>query len=149
MIQEREIQYETAEGVTALKIEPHHFTIDPSCIDADLCTIAALMLEYGSVEAYLRLDVESREAGLQKYEGELDVKIRDEGITKLTEGRIEAMVNSDTKRSALIADLGKAKLNLNIVRWATKALDGKRDCLIAMAYRENQLIKSERYSERR
>lgn len=149
MIQQREIQYETPEGAAALKVEPQHFTIDPSHIDADLCSIAALMLEYGSVEAYLRLDVDGREAALEKYEGELDVRIRDEGITKITEGRVKAMVQGDARRSALIADLGKAKLNLNIVRWATKALDGKRDCLIAMAYRENQLIKSERYSERR
>jgi len=125
-----------------------HFTIDPTALDVDLCRLAAVMIEYAEVEVELGAEVERREAALQRWDADQDLAIRStpgESGARVTETRIQSMVRVHPDRATLVERLVESKRNHNLMRWVMRAMQGKKDCLIALTYREKALIQSERY----
>jgi len=62
---------------------------------------------------------------------------------KVTEKRIENLIIQSPGYSEAVDSLRDSRRNHNTTRWAMNALNKKTDCLIAMAYRERQLMKAE------
>lgn len=137
------------EHAQKINLPPSFFNVDPTAIDADLCAIGRLMLYYADVESKLGAEVESRKARLKEIEGELDLSIRASGAVsgdRLTENKIAATVITHPNRKNMQALLVESERNHNLMRWAMRILQGKRDILIALTYKEKELIKSERFS---
>jgi len=136
------------ERVETINLPPHFFNVDPTALDADLCVIGKLMLYYADVETRLGAEVETRAARLKEIEGELDLSIRANGAVtgdRLTENKIAAMIITHPERKNAQAFLVDSERNHNLMKWAMRILQGKRDILIALTYREKELIKSERF----
>lgn len=131
-----------------VNLPPYFFNVDPTALDADLCAIGKLMLYYADVETRLGAEVESRSARLKQIEGELDLSIRANSAAtgdRLTENKISAMIITHPDRKTAQSLLVSSERNHNLMRWAMRILQGKRDILIALTYREKELIKSERF----
>jgi hypothetical protein len=129
--------------------DERHFTIDQSDLDSDLCRIGAIMLEYGQIEAYLRVEVDRKSADLERTYADLDNNIRLNAKAqgeKITENKIKNTVLLNPLFSAKLEELRSSKQNHALIRWAMTALQSKRDCLISFSYRERQLMKAEAYS---
>lgn len=137
------------EKVQTISLPPSFFNVDPTAIDADLCAIGKLMLYYADVESRLGAEVESRNARLKEIEGELDLSIRASSAVsgdRLTENKISAMITTHPNRKNMQMLLVESERNHNLMKWAMRILQGKRDIMIALTYREKELIKSERFS---
>lgn len=143
------IEVETNGGSYTIEVPPRHVSIDESCIDADLCSMGKFLLYYGEIDAAIKIEVERKEAELDRLEADLDAQIRaNASITndKLTEARVKGLVTTNSNRLQLVESLLKSKKNYNMMRWIMAALNAKKDCLIALSYRENQMMKAERFS---
>jgi hypothetical protein len=133
-------------AMVEIELKEEHFSIDPSCLDKDLCNIGRIMLDYGEVEAELRMETARKDAGASAYAATLDRKIRADAKAKgekLTEATIKNAVVLDPTYQAMLSIHREAEKNHYIMRHAMNALNHKSDCLRAMAYRERQLIKME------
>lgn len=137
------------EKAEAIKLPSQFFHVDPTAIDVDLCAIGKLMLYYADVEAKLGAEVENRKARLKEIEGELDLSIRaNSAVTgdRLTENKISSMIVTHSERRNAQTLLVSSERNHNLMKWAMRILQGKRDILIALLYREKELIKSDRFA---
>lgn len=146
--QEKIIFVETADGPQEITLQPQHFSIDPGELDRELCQMGKLLIYYGEIETALRMEVERKEAALEKFEADFDSHVRFEHKAKnekVTEKVVEAAVVSSEARQRLLESLRFSRSNHGMARWAMKALEAKKDCLIAMSYRERELIKAERF----
>lgn len=106
------------------------------------------MLFYGDIEARLGAEVERREARLKELEGELDLSVRASSAgsgERLTENRITALIQTHPAHKQHVDNLVESRRNHNLMKWAMRVLQGKRDILVALTYREKELIKSDRY----
>lgn len=131
-----------------MEIRKEDFEVDPTALDPQLCNLGQLMLSYGELETELRFEVESRVAKLDKYEADLDDFIRSEAKKegeKLTEAKIKNQIISNKTRLEMVTGISEARKRHNMLRWAMKALEAKRDCLLAISYRERQLMKADRF----
>lgn len=125
------------------------FTIDTSALDQELCQMGQRMVYYGELEARLKTEVETKELQLERYEAEKDLAVRESAKiagVKSTEATVSAEVKKDPTRILMSEDLIRSTRSYNVARWACRALLAKKDCLLAIAYRENALIKADRYS---
>ena len=128
------------------KLEPTDFSIDPSHIDTALCNAGQIMLQYGELEAEVRAEVARKDAHLDQTYADLDSNIRvdaKQNGTKVTENQIKNEILSNPAYQVLMDGLRESQSNQNVMRWEMNALNKKTDCLIAMAYRERQLMKME------
>lgn len=142
------VTIERPEGPVSFSLPKEDFTIDPTALDKDLCALGRVMLDYGEIEAELRLEVDRKDAALERLEADLDTRCRVDlanQAEKVTEKKVEAAINAHPDRLAALDSLAVSRRNWNLMRWAMKALDAKRDCLIAMGYRERQLMKADHY----
>jgi hypothetical protein len=140
------VQVERDGTMVEFELDPQHFTIDPSNLDKDLCSIGRVLIEHGEIEAELRLEVARKDAGVDNYAAELDASIRSKAKadgSKMTEAQIKNAILRDAPYQAMLSIHREAERNHNIMRWAMNALTQKADCLRAMAYRERQLIRME------
>src|SRR3990167_1701901 len=147
--QNKIIQVETTEGLQEVILPVEDFGIDPTDIDAVLCKMGKLLLYYGEVEAALKMEVERKEADLEKLEADFDSHVRWEAKTKsekITEKQVETKVTVNPQRLQLIENLHRSRKNYNLARWAMKALDAKKDCLLAIAYRDKEIMRVDRYN---
>jgi len=143
------ISFQHNDEVVTLKLPDQHFSIDPSEIDSELCSIGPLMLRYGELEARLQAEVETLEAQFKKWEADKDLEIRNRAKEigeKITEGGVSARIQSDPTRLARLTEIAESRRNFLTARSAHNSLRSKRDCLIALAYRDKELIKADRYS---
>jgi hypothetical protein len=145
-----EIKYEDEYGSKRL-VTPHAqtFTIDPTNIDSELCGLGRVSIEFAEVECILKTEVEKKENSLSKLEADLDIHLRTKAQTegtKITEKTLDSLVNSNETRLELIESLRISRDNYNKIKWVMKTLLSKKDCLIALAYRDRELIKADRYS---
>lgn len=143
------VEVENGSSVQQITIPPRHVSIDESCIDSDLCSMGKFLLYYGEVETILRLEVERKQAELKRLEADLNSVVRATAKNngeKLTEAMVDSKVITDPNRLALIESLLKSQKNHNLARWVMSALNAKKECLIAISYRENQIIKADRYA---
>lgn len=134
-------------GEESLTLEPEHFSIDETSIDRELCQMGSLLIAYGTVEVKLKVELERREAALQKLEADLDEDIRHEARNegaKITEGIVAAKIRGSDRRAQALASIRDIRNRYEILRWATRSLQAKRDCLIALAYRDKELIRADR-----
>jgi hypothetical protein len=142
-----EVNSGTANAET-INLPPYFFNVDTTALDADLCSIGKLMLYYADIETRLGAEVETRKARLKELEGELDLSIRATSAVngdRLTEAKVGAMVVTHSERRNAQMLLVSSERNHNLMKWAMRILQGKRDILIALTYREKELIKSERF----
>jgi len=99
--QNKIIQVETTEGLQEVILPVEDFGIDPTDIDAVLCKMGKLLLYYGEVEAALKMEVERKEADLEKLEADFDSHVRWEAKTKsekITEKQVETKVTVNPQR---------------------------------------------------
>lgn len=143
------IEIENGDKTEIITIDPRFVSIDESCIDSDLCSMGRFLLYYGELETVLRLEVERKQAALKRLEADLDAMVRANAKNngeKLTEAMVTSEVIKNVDRQALIASMLKSQKNHNLARWVMTALNAKKECLIAISYRENQIIKADRYA---
>lgn len=124
------------------------FGIDESAIDRELCTLGSTMFNYGQEEGKLRVELEQAKSNLEFTEAAVDADIRlkskaDGG--KKTESQIKnEIILSDLYRSALV-NYEDVQKRYNMIKAAMIALSAKRDCLIALSYRDRQMMKADVY----
>lgn len=140
------IEVELDGKMQQFQLSDEDFSIDPSALDEALCNCGRLILQYGELEAQLRLEVARRDTDLEALQAALDLEIRKTAVEKqekLTEGKIKSLivVRSDYQEAA--NKLANSQRNYNLMRWVMSALNARKDALIAMAYRERQLMKAE------
>ena len=116
------------------------FSIDPGSIDIELCRMAPLLMKYFEEEARLRLVMESKEGELERWKADLDDVIRTK-LEKATEARVKAETVKDDRTQKLKMEVLEAALLHNVANARVKALLAKKDCLIALAYRDRQLMR--------
>lgn len=131
-----------------MNVNPNDFNIDETAIDRELCTLGSTIYTYGEIEGQLRVELEQAKSDLERVEAEMDSFFRlqaKETGAKKTEAQI--------KNEILLSDLYKASL-VNLVdiqkrhnhsKAAMVALSAKRDCLIALSYRDRQMMKADIY----
>jgi hypothetical protein len=142
----KSVRVERDGEIVVVELNPDHFTIDPSCLDKDLCSLGRVMLDYGEVEAELRTEVARKEAQVAAYYAASDSSLRHKAKTvgeKATENQIKNTILQDETYQALLVGLRQSEMYHGLMRWAMNALNHKGDCLRAMAYRERQLMKME------
>jgi len=144
----KQVIIERADGPVAFELRPDDFTIDPSHIDLELCNLGRTMLEYGELETELRLEFERKDAALEKLEADIDMLLRahfsNTGV-KVTEKKLECEIARNVTRLAAVESKAVSNRHWNMMRWAMKALEAKKDCLVALAYRERQLMKADEF----
>ncbi len=145
---DKKVTLERPEGPVTFTLPENDFTIDPTELDRELCNLGRIMLQYGEIEVELRLEVERKGAAIDKMEADLDTDTRLDmsrtGI-KITEKKVESTVQGHAKRIQALESQSVSRRNWNMMRWVMKALDAKKDCLIALSYRERQLMKADQY----
>ena len=129
-------------------IDNKDFIIDQTIIDIELCNLAAMMMKYATEEARLRLQVDTLEEQIKKHEADIDSYIRTtKKEEKPTEARIKGLIVTNERRQELVSELLDRQFEHNQMRWAVNALQAKRDCLVALAYRDRQLAKSDGWNK--
>lgn len=132
-----------------IEIDEQDFSIDPSCIDTELCAIARKMMFYGSLESSLKVDMESLSTSVEELEGMLSTHYRDEiqgsGV-RATQQLITSKVKVDPTYKKMIEQLHEVERNYLLARAATRAIQAKKDCLIAFTYRDKEMMKVDRFS---
>lgn len=125
------------------EIDEKDFIVDRSDVDSDLSKLPSRMIHYGYLEARFRLAVETKKSNLNKLEADLDDKIRNEykGEKRQTEAQVKNEIIRNQDYQNLQKDLLETQFGWNTVRWILHALDGKKDSLICIGYRERQLMK--------
>ncbi len=141
----KKVQFERGGQLFEFELKPEYFEIDPSNMDHELCTIGRIVLEYGQIEAELKIEVARKKAALEALEARVyrESKL---GTEKATMETLKHMVKEDVDRLGGVESYNKSQENYEIMRNAMSALSKKIECLIAMSYRERQLIKTEAYS---
>lgn len=146
---EQSVQLNTGtDDVQVVRLVPSHFSVDPTALDQGLCSLGRLMLYYGEIEVTLGAEVARRQARLKELEGELDLSIRASSVgsaDRVTENRISSLVKTNPSHKVSTANLVESEKNHNMMKWVMHVLRGKRDILIALTYREKELIKSDRF----
>lgn len=138
---------EVQDGEAKLCLESEHFSIDDTEIDRELCQMGSLLLSYGRAEAVLRVKLERQETELKSFEAELDSCIRHEvkvSGEKITEAGIAHKIVRNEQRLSMLMDIRETRRAYETMRWATRALSAKRDCLIALAYRDKEVLRADR-----
>jgi len=142
-----EVFIEKPNGRQKVLLDDKLFSIDPADLDRAMCIIGNHLVECGTIEAELRIEVARKEAALEKLEADKDSEIRmgaKSSGDKMTENRVKNMIISSPDYSAAIASLHESTKNANIMRWVMVALQKKADCLLSMSYRETKMIKLEK-----
>lgn len=139
------VQFERDEQLMEIELNPEYFEIDPSRLDYELCTIGRIMLEYGQIEAELKTEVARKKVALEALESEVYANSK-ASTEKATLDTLRHMVKGDKERLKGTEHYNRSQKNYEVMRSAMLALSKKVDCLIALAYRERQLIKTEAYS---
>jgi len=132
-----------------IALPSEHFTIDPTELDRELCALGPRLVYYGELEAMLNAEVERKDNNVRRYEADLDLAIRrdaKERNQKITEAYIASCIKSNDQRTRLLEDLARSRQSFNTARWAARALLAKKDCLIAITYREKALIQTDKYA---
>jgi len=148
-IEEKFVEFEENGKKIRFVLVSTDFSIDPTILDVELCKMGRIMMGYGFVESQLRTEVERKKAALEHMEADLDTTIRlnakEEG-RKITEAAITAAIKGDMGREELLTSIRTSEQHFNTMRWAMRALQGRKDCMIALTYREKALIQADQFS---
>jgi hypothetical protein len=146
---DKKVQVEREDGLFEVVLREDDFTIDPSHIDSELCKFGQTMLQYGEIETELQVEVERKKIALEKLKADLDIGIRAQAAkdgVKLTENKIGTQICNNKSKLDLEYELAVSRGYHEMMRWAMRALQGKKDCLTALAYRERQLMKADEWN---
>ena len=130
-----------------MDLDPNAFSVDDSDLDGELCRIARMIFEYGTVEAETKLRVGRLDAEIERLRSELDVKVRASFLErgeKATEARVAGAIVLDNQFQETTHAYNQAVRDAGVMRWAMTALTHKSEALRALAYRENQSMKADR-----
>src|SRR3970282_1679373 len=122
-----------------MNVNPNDFGIDQSNLDNELCSLGSKMYEYGEAEGVLRVKVESAKADLETTEAVLDTDIRSSAKTtgtKITEAQVKNEIILRGEYREAVDKLLFAQNEYNRIRAALVAMGAKKDCLIALSYRD-------------
>ena len=125
---------------------PEDFGIDETMIDANLCQMGKLILNYGTIEAEVRLREGRLASELERITSLLDTQVRADFLAagdKPTEAKVSHAISANEDYQAYVQALNQAKRDVAMMRWAMTALIHKSECLRAYAYRENQSMKAD------
>lgn len=125
---------------------PDDFGIDETMIDASLCQMGKLILNYGTLEAEVKLREGRLAAELERVAALLDNQIRADFLErgeKATEAKIANTITMNEDYQAYVQALNQARRDVAMMKWAMSALINKSECLRAYAYRENQSLKAD------
>ena len=142
-----EVLIEKPNGKQKVILDDKLFSIDPADLDRAMCIIGTHLVECGTIEAELRVEVARKEATLNKLEADKDSEIRIAAAgagEKMTENKVKNMIISSPDYQLALESLRGSTKNANIMRWVMVALQKKADCLLSMSYRETKLIKLEK-----
>jgi len=142
-----EIFIDDPNGKQKITLSGKLFTIDQSEIDFDMCNIGATIVECGTYEAKLRLEVSRKEATVDKLYADMDASTRHNASMngeKKTEAQIKNSIVGSEAYMGTLMSLHESTKNANIMRWVMTALIKKSECLLSMAYRDRQLMKVNR-----
>ena len=140
------VYVEQGDDLVEIELVSEHFSIDESAIDATLCQMGKLILDYGTIEAEVKLREGRLAAELERVGALLDKTVRDDLLAKgekLTEARVAHGITLDQNYQAYVAALNQARRDVAMMKWAMSALINKSECLRAYAYRENQSLKAD------
>lgn len=129
-----------------MQLQADDFAIDETAIDQTLCQMGRLILQYGTVEAEVKMRVGRLSAELERVRALLDGQVRAEFIRKeekATEARIAHGITLNEDYQNYVKALTQAERDQAMMRWAMTALINKSECLRAYAYRENQSMKAD------
>lgn len=142
------IEQATEEGteVVEVTLDEQDFSIDETQIDATLCNMGRLILNYGQVEAEVKLRAGRLHSELERVKALLDTQVREKFQAtgeKATEARIAHAITTNEDYQVYVQALNQAERDQAMMRWAMTALVHKSECLRAYAYRENQSMKAD------
>jgi len=117
------------------------FLIDETNLDGELCRMGQLMVEYGSTWADLKAQVARHDEEQEAFYAHKALGVRS-SKEKITADAVKETLKSDQEyRSFLLRTQRSEKFMLQVEVWY-KSLLGKKDCLIALAYKHRQEIKA-------
>ena len=131
-----------------MNINPNDFSIDQSNIDNELCSLGSKMFQYGETEGEWRVNLDRDKSDLEFTEAVLDADIRNkakESGSKKTEAQIKNEIIQDPLYKQSLDKLMEDQDRYNRIKAAMVALSAKRDCLIALSYRDRQMMKTNVY----
>lgn len=134
---------------TEYEIDQSDFVIDESALDAELCTIGKLLLDYGHVEALAKLEVGQAETACEYLWAIMYNKAQGTLSGSGTRGPTVDQISNHVMASEEYQNACKYKNHAveqhARARWAVLALQQKSEALRTLAYRENRQMKSEGY----
>ena len=140
---------EQGEEMVEVELNEQDFSIDETVIDATLCQMGKLILNYGQVEAEVKLRAGRLHSELERVKALLDTQVRADFAKsgeKATEAKIAHTITGNEDYQVYVNALNQAERDQAMMRWAMTALIHKSECLRAYAYRENQSMKADNRS---
>ena len=124
-----------------IELDPEHCKINTTDIVKDMSNQPMLVSYYGEIYAILRAELSRKEENLKKVYS-MVAGMKRLSTTKPTENKIEEeTINSKEYTDALLS-LQKTRFNfLKIDSWF-KAIQSKKDLLVAISYRQNAELKA-------
>lgn len=140
------IYFDSEHGPQLVEISDEQLSIDPTNLDTDLCGIGKTMLQYGSLEARLRFQVDRAESHLKHVEAVADGVVRENNKAegkKITEAQVKSLIPQFDEFKEALEKVQASRYNWNLARWVMNSLTAKKDCLLAMNYRDRALIRAD------
>lgn len=118
------------------------FKLDDNNLDAEICRMGQLLLEYGDLEAELKAQSARKKAAIDYVGSIIAGQIRDSG-KKLTESAIkEQVVLSDDYQNSVFL-FQDAEKDSNKITNHFRSLQKKADLLIALTYKQKAEIRNQ------
>jgi len=117
------------------------FLIMEDDLDGELCKMGQLMVEYGSTWSDLKAQLARHEEEQEAFYSQKAVVLR-AAQAKVTADSVKEQLRSDPDyRKFVLRSQRTEHIMLRVEVWY-KSLLGKKDCLIALAYKHRQEIKA-------
>jgi hypothetical protein len=140
------VYIEQEDELVEVELQSEDFAIDETAIDRTLCGMGRLILQYGTIEAEVKMRVGRLSSELERVRALLDGEVRAEftrNSEKATEARVAHSITLNEDYQNYVKALNQAERDQAMMRWAMTALIHKSECLRAFAFRENQSMKAD------
>lgn len=124
------------------------FRIDPENIDAEICRLPRLLIQYGELYAVLRAQMDRKEEYAKLVYATVAAKKRQEAAEtgeKITEGSLKEFVTVSDLYQHALADQFFTKKNALLAENWWRSIQKKADLIQALTYRQNSEIKRAAY----
>jgi hypothetical protein len=133
-----------------VELQSEDFAIDETAIDRTLCGMGKLILQYGTVEAEVKMRVGRLSSELERVRALLDSEVRAEftrNSEKATEARVAHGITMNEDYQNYVKALTQAERDASLMRWVMQALIHKSECLRTYSWREQQSVKADLKSQ--